>query len=66
MNRNLDRWDVFFVSPVSIAGLALRMRRAMATYFNPDEAEQALPSFGSWYETLHHSFAAILSDPRLV
>lgn len=48
MKRGFERWEIIFVAVVFLAGLALRLRLALFTYLNPDEAVNALLSFGTW------------------
>jgi hypothetical protein len=48
MKRDFDRWEIIFVGVVFLAGFALRLRLALFTYLNPDEAVHALLSFGTW------------------
>src|SRR5450755_2026161 len=48
MKREFSRWEIAFVVVVVAAGLALRLRLALLTYVNPDEALHALVAFSSW------------------
>jgi Dolichyl-phosphate-mannose-protein mannosyltransferase len=55
MKRDFNRWEIIFVGVVFTAGLALRLRLALLTYLNPDEALHALWAFGTWADTLRNS-----------
>ena len=55
MKRDFDRWAIIFVIAVVVAGLALRLRLALLTYLNPDEALHALLAFGTLRETIRNS-----------
>src|SRR5579871_852438 len=55
MKRNFNRWEIIFVGVVFVAGLALRLRLALITYLNPDEALRALWAVGTWGDTLRNS-----------
>lgn len=65
MKCDLDRWEIAFVSLVFTIGLVLRLRLALITYLNPDEALQALLAFGSWKDTLHGSLT-VTHPPLLI
>lgn len=65
MNRRLDRWEAFFVVVALLAGLVLRLRLALTTDLNPDEAQQALLAFGTWGETLRNSLT-VTHPPLLI
>jgi hypothetical protein len=55
MKRDLSRWEIVFAVVVFTAGLALRLRLALLTYFNADEALHSLWAFGTWGETLRNA-----------
>jgi hypothetical protein len=55
MKRDFNRWEIIFVGVVFTAGLALRLRLALLTYLNPDEALHALGAFGTWGDALRNS-----------
>ncbi len=57
MKRDFSRWEIIFVGVIFTAGLALRLRLAVITYLNPDEALHALWAFGTWGDTLRNSLA---------
>ena len=50
-----QRWEIAFAAVVFAAGLFLRLRLALLTYLNPDEALAALSASGSWSEVLRES-----------
>ena len=55
MKRDVERWELVFGGVVFLAGLALRLRLALLTYLNPDEALHALLAMGSWGDALRNS-----------
>jgi hypothetical protein len=65
MKPGLDRWEIAFVILVFTVGLILRLRPALTTYLNPDEALQALLAFGSWKDTLLGSLT-VTHPPLLI
>jgi hypothetical protein len=65
MKCGLDRWEALFVVVVLLAGLVLRLRLALVTDLNPDEAQQALLAFSNWGETLRNSLT-VTHPPLLI
>lgn len=64
MKRDFERWEITLAAMVFLAGLALRLRLALITYLNPDEAVQALLALGSWGEALRNSLK--VTHPPLI
>jgi hypothetical protein len=64
MKRDFERWEIVFGGVVFLAGLALRLRLALSTYLNSDEALQALLALGSWGDTLRN--ALTVTHPPLI
>ena len=58
--------EAAFLSVVFLAGLALRLRLAYITHFNPDEALHAILSFGRWREVWEQSPHRGLHPPLLI
>jgi hypothetical protein len=50
---------------VAVAGLLLRIRFALFTYLNPDEALHALLSFGTWRQ-VRYSWLGVTHPPLLI
>jgi predicted membrane-bound mannosyltransferase len=50
---------------VFIVGLVLRLRLALLTYLNPDEALQALLAFGNWGDVLRNTLK-VTHPPLLI
>jgi Dolichyl-phosphate-mannose-protein mannosyltransferase len=61
----LTRWEIAFLTVVFVAGLALRLRLALTTYLNPDEALQALLSFAGWPQVWRNSLT-VTHPPLLI
>lgn len=55
MKRAFNRWEIIFASVIFTAGLALRLRLALLSYLNPDEALHALSAFGTWGDTVRYA-----------
>jgi hypothetical protein len=55
MERQLKRWGTVLVMAMLVAGFLLRLRAALHTAFNPDEALHAVLAFGTWSETLSNA-----------
>src|SRR5438477_12914218 len=64
MKQDFKRWEITLAGVVFLAGLALRLRLAILTYLNPDEALQALLAEGGWGEALRNSLE--VTHPPLI
>ena len=62
----LTRSEVIAVSAIFAVGLVLRVRLALITYLNPDEASHALHSFAGWREVLNYSLQIDKHPPLLL
>jgi len=61
VKRRAERWEVLFLTVLFAAGLALRLRLALTTYLNPDEALEALIAFERGWR---HTFRVALTIPH--
>lgn len=62
----LTRGEIIVASAIMILGLALRIRLALITYLNPDEATHALYSFTGWREMFRYSYHIDKHPPLLL
>jgi 4-amino-4-deoxy-L-arabinose transferase-like glycosyltransferase len=60
------RNEIAIASAIVLTGLALRIRLAVITYLNPDEASHALSSFGSWKEMFFYASRVDKHPPLLL
>lgn len=64
MKRDFKRWEIALAGVIFLVGLVLRLRLAIDTYLNPDEALQALAAEGGWGDALRNSLK--LTHPPLI
>jgi hypothetical protein len=62
----LTRTEIMVASAIVAVGLVLRLRLALITYLNPDEAAHALNSFTGWREMFIYSYQVDKHPPLLM
>jgi hypothetical protein len=65
LKPGFKRWEIILAGVIFLAGFVLRLRLAVITYLNPDEALQSFLAQGSWGDVLQNSLE-VTHPPLLI